>query len=183
LNRDDCPEALWQLKLHFDKVFSQHLPKDYSKNHQRPTEIVHIFHNGRNYSHASTHLGNSLILYYPSLAAVAPIAGSIQKIMVCGEPVQLTIRQQALLCTGVYDLFIRYPSFPAQLYSLEMDDGMPDAVPLTCIISHVARFIFGPDQAVILNLSRVGLKSKLISTLIQPLGMIEVRIYLFMYIY
>lgn len=156
LNRDDCPEALRQFKLLFDKAFSRKPQKD-EKYHPRRTEVAHITYNGVNYSRATTHLGNSLVLYYARASPTAintPTAGSIEKIMVNGTVVQLSIRRQMQLPPGSYDPFLRYPSFPARLYSAEMDSGSLDVVPLTSVLSHVARYNFS-NQAVILNLSRV----------------------------
>ena len=153
LNRDDCPEALRQFKLLFDKAFSRKPQKD-EKYHSRRTEVAHITYNGINYSRATTHLGNSLVLYYPQASPTTSTAGSIEKIMVCGTVVQLSIRRQMQLPPGSYDPFLQYSSFPARLYSAEMDSGSLDIVPLTSVLSHVARYIF-VNQAVILNLSRV----------------------------
>lgn len=156
LNRDDCPEALRQFKLLFDEAFSRKPQKDDDKKyHPRRTEVAHITYNGLNYSRATTHLGNSLVLYYPSPTVNRPIAGSIEKITVCGTVVQLSIRRQMQLPPGSYDPFLRYSSFPARLYSAEMDSGSLDVVPLTSVLSHAARYNFS-NQAVILNLSRVS---------------------------
>ena len=157
LNRDNCPEALRQFKFLFDKAFSRKSHKE-EKYHPRRTEVAHITYNCINYSRATTHKGNSLVLYYPQASPTAavntPIAGSIEKIMVCGTAVQLSIRRQMQLPPGSYDPFLRYPSFAACLYSAEMDSGSLDVVPLTSVLSHVARYNFS-NKAVILNLSRV----------------------------
>jgi hypothetical protein len=76
--------------------------------------------------------------------------------MVLGTAVQLSIRRQIQLPPGSYDPFLRYPAFPARLYSAELGPGSEslDVVPLESVLSHVARFKF-LDRAVILNLSRV----------------------------
>lgn len=153
LHRDDCPEALRQFKLLFDEAFSRKPQKDDEKYHPRRTEVAHITYNGVNYSRATTHLGNSLVLYYPSPKINTPIAGSIEKIMVLGTAVKLSIRRQMQLPPGSYDPFLRYPAFPARLYSAEMGEAL-DVVPLGSVLSHVARYKF-LNQAMILNLSRV----------------------------
>ena len=95
-----------------------------------------------------------MVLYYPQASPTATTAGSIEKITVYGTAVQLSIRRQMQLPPGSYDPFLRYSSFPARLYSAEMDSGSLDIVPLTSVLSHVARYNFS-NQAVILNLSRV----------------------------
>jgi hypothetical protein len=110
-----------------------------------------------NYSRAETHLGNSLVSYYPSKSATEPVAGSIQTITARGQHVWLTIKRQALLPSGSYDPFVRYPYFPASLYSSRMFEGNVDHVPVASVVSHVARFtVPGTEVAVILDLSRVS---------------------------
>ena len=101
------------------------------------------------------HLGNSLILYYPSPSDHVPAAGSIQKITQNGKNFWMTVKRQAPLPPGAYDPFSRYPFFSARLYSSNM--GTEDHIPLSSIITHVARFHLH-DYAVILNLSRVSSK-------------------------
>jgi hypothetical protein len=154
LARDDCPEVIRQFKYFFDKAFSQEQP---SNSRDRIGEIAHIMHDGVNYSRAETHLGNSLVSYYPSKFATKPVVGSIQKITARGQHVSLTIKRQALLPSGSYDPFVRYPYLSASLYSSKSFEGNEDHIPVTSIVSHVARFMVpGTEVAVILTLSRVS---------------------------
>ena len=73
------------------------------------------------------------------------------------DPLKLSIRRQMQLPPGSYDPFLRYPAFPARLYSAEMGSGSEslDVVPLGSVLSHVARYKF-LNQAMILNMSRVN---------------------------
>lgn len=102
---------------------------------------------------ASTDLGNSLILYYPSLEA-DPIAGSIEKIVTQGDVTEFTIRHQALLPTGSFDPFLRYAYFPAKSYASQMEDTI-DMISPSSVVSHCARLEYSNNRSVILNLSRV----------------------------
>ncbi|RDB28284.1 hypothetical protein Hypma_001412 [Hypsizygus marmoreus] len=111
----------------------------------------------------STHLGNSLVLYYPSSLSTTPVAGSIEKITISSSGVQLAIKRQARLPPGLYDPFRRYPSFPARVYSSKMDDGPADMVSFDSVVSHVARYTFSSNRAVILNLSRSCLNNMIIA--------------------
>ncbi|KAJ7732855.1 hypothetical protein B0H16DRAFT_1328496, partial [Mycena metata] len=109
---------------------------------------------GVNFSRASMHLGNSLVLYYPSPSASTPIPGSIEQILSKGEKTSFVIRRQAPLPQGKEDPFARYfPHFPAQTYSSKMLDTT-DMVEPHMILSHFARFEFSQDRAVVVNLSR-----------------------------
>ncbi|KAJ7080261.1 hypothetical protein C8R44DRAFT_653822 [Mycena epipterygia] len=155
LNRADCPEVIKQFKVLFDLTFSPH--------NDRSTESVpaedgkdraHYTHQGVNYSRASAHLGNSLVLYYPSSNASSLIAGSIQCIETAGDDTIFHIRRQAPLPPGKFDPFLPYPHFPARTYSSFMEDVVDKVKPFA-VISHCARFEFSDNRAVILNLSRV----------------------------
>jgi hypothetical protein len=156
LSREDCPQAIRQFKLFFDKAFSRDLGEERHVHHETMREVAHVQHGGINFSRATTHLGNSLICYYPSSTTSTPVAGSIQKITVSGSDIWLYVKQQAPASSDTYDPFIRYPSFPAKVYSSSTLDR-EDRIPITSILCHVARFDFSYNRAVILNLSRVSL--------------------------
>lgn len=159
LRRPECPEVIKQLKVLFDKAYSSQFQPDSEPSQMKisplPIEVAHYRHNGVNYSRATTHLGNSLVLYYPTGDAVSPVVGSIQKITTSKTGVRLHIQRQAPLKAGQRDPFARYPSFPASTYSAEMQPmNRLDVIDLSSIVTHVARYIF-KDRAIIVNLSRV----------------------------
>ncbi|KAF9555250.1 hypothetical protein CPC08DRAFT_611241, partial [Agrocybe pediades] len=152
LRRADCPEVLRHFKALFDKAFSPHVRAESEPRLQTsplPVEVAHYKHNGINFSRARTHVGNSLVLYYPTPNSINPIAGSIQKITTSTAGVRLHIQRQAPLKEGQRDPFARYPHFPARTYSSEMQK-MPrlDVVGFSSVVSHVARYNFG-DRAII----------------------------------
>ncbi|RDB30197.1 hypothetical protein Hypma_010457 [Hypsizygus marmoreus] len=160
LRRPECLEVIKQFKALFDKAFLQGLSVNSrliadAATSASPSEVAHYTYNSVNFLCSSTHLGNSLMLYYPSPSSVMPVAGSIKKIMSSSRDVELSVKHQVRLPPGSYDLFSRYPSFPARVYSLKMDNGLADRVSFELVVSHVARFTFSSNCAVILNLSRV----------------------------
>lgn len=65
LNRPDCPEIIQQFKNLFDKAFSSHIPQIQEMSTSGRTDVAYYAHNGVMFSCCSTHLGNSLVLYYP----------------------------------------------------------------------------------------------------------------------
>ncbi|KAF7335733.1 hypothetical protein MVEN_02229000 [Mycena venus] len=90
LNRSDCPQVIREFKRLFDLAFT---PRDFGEETPPKNDQEHAHYNfkGVNYSRASTHLGNSLVLFYP-LNSTQATAGSIEKItgagtmiMVCGR--------------------------------------------------------------------------------------------------
>ncbi|KAJ6565160.1 hypothetical protein DFH09DRAFT_873950, partial [Mycena vulgaris] len=154
LNRLDCPEVIKQFKILFDVTFSprtdrsaESLPAENNKDR------AHYTHQGVNYSRASTHLGNSLVLYYPSSNAEAHIAGSIQRIETDGDDTIFHIQRQAPLPAGKFDPFAPFIHFPARTYSSMMEDII-DEVPPSSVFPHCARYNFSDHRAVILDLLR-----------------------------
>ncbi|KAJ7315536.1 hypothetical protein DFH08DRAFT_820466 [Mycena albidolilacea] len=84
------------------------------------------------FSRASTHLGNSLVLYYPPNSNIA-VAGSIKQTLSVGDGVKFVIRRQAPLPRGMRDPFARYPLFPASTYSSEMENFTDTAPVDDCV--------------------------------------------------
>ncbi|KAF8166801.1 hypothetical protein K438DRAFT_2065086 [Mycena galopus ATCC 62051] len=155
LSRPDCPELIKQFKVLFDLTFSPHLDRSSeSLPNENGKDRAHYTHQGVNYLRASTHLGNSLVMYYPSSSAMSPIAGSIQRISAEGEQTYFHIQRQAPLPLGKFDPFLPFPHFPAKTYSSSMDDIIDKIQPIS-VLSHCARLEFSHDRAVILDLSRV----------------------------
>ncbi|KAJ7099239.1 hypothetical protein B0H15DRAFT_771406 [Mycena belliarum] len=159
INRPDCPAVL----LEFHRLFSLYLginlgdkpAPEKSSNKKADSEAAHYDHEGVHYSRSSTHLGNSLVMYFlPSSGKT--YAGSIEKIVVGKGTVDFTVRRQAPLPSGKNDPFKMFPHFPATTYSSKMSDEV-DTIEPGCIIGHCARYNFSDERAVILNLSRVRL--------------------------
>jgi hypothetical protein len=155
LRRPDCPEIIKQFKAIFDRAFT---PRSEAVGTSPPLmkdgERAQYMFNGISFSRASTHLGNSLVLYYPSASASTPMAGSIEQILSKGEETSFIIRRQASLPPGKLDPFCRYfPYFPAQTYSSKMQNTT-DTVDPSLILSHCARFEYSDERAVVVNLSR-----------------------------
>ncbi|KAJ7075966.1 hypothetical protein B0H15DRAFT_738799, partial [Mycena belliarum] len=154
LNREDCPEVIRQFKRIFDLAFTRRnfRAEDDSVPGQ-DREKAHFIFKGVNYSRAKTHLGNSLVIYYPP-GSTESVPGSIEKILVENNTATFLIRHQAPLPVGSVDPFKPFVHFPAKTYSSKMLSGELDKVNPSSVLSHCARFEFSNDRAVILNLSR-----------------------------
>ncbi|KAJ7265279.1 hypothetical protein C8J57DRAFT_1005151, partial [Mycena rebaudengoi] len=154
LRRPDCPAVISEFKRLFDLAFTRRNFRDEeTPKPGKDRESAHHTYKGRNFSRASTHLGNSLVLYYPA-NSTTPIPGSIQKIEVVDNEAFFYIRRQAPLPPDKYDPFSRFPHFPATTYSSKMVNGSCDRVHPSKVHSHFARFEFSDDRAVVLDLSR-----------------------------
>lgn len=108
------------------------------------------------FSTASTHIGNSLVLFNPEGDRnLSLVPASIQGIVDRGREVTISVRRQALATnSSTPDPFTRYPYFPAKLYSLNLEKDVED-IPLEWVQCHFARFKWSDELAVVLSLSRV----------------------------
>jgi hypothetical protein len=185
--RLDCPPAIRECRDIFDRVYapksSQNsyqefaedpmndaiqvpdcamtsaVPDDLYTLLRRRTAILcaTLKFDGVIYSRASTHLGNSQILYYPRGDwTLTPVPASIKYIygMLTGELLFAAQRHLPLDphdCT--IDPFSIYPDFPAKMYSTKLESRLEN-VKVTWVVSHFARWTVSSRHSVILSLSR-----------------------------
>jgi hypothetical protein len=125
-------------------------------SHQNPRLGVraHLDYEGGHYSRASTHVGNSLILYIEQGSGKV-IAGSIEEITSLESGPEFRVRRQAPLPAGKNDPFKRFPDFPATTYSSAMSTQV-DVIHPKAIIGHYAWFKFSDERAVVVGLSKVS---------------------------
>ena len=106
------------------------------------------------FSRHSTHMGNSLIIFYPSgNLQLFPVPGSIKYIFEHVGHVHFAVQQQLPSKHGA-DPFHHYPHFLAQLYSCCMSDSLEMIHP-AWVLSHYAWWRFSPQCDVILTLAQV----------------------------
>ncbi|KAK0495388.1 hypothetical protein EDD18DRAFT_1015674, partial [Armillaria luteobubalina] len=158
LNRPDCPQHMRDFKHLLDKALrlKDRRVVDFEANPPTSRQTSHVYYTYCNviYSQASMHLGGSLVCYYLHSASSELCIGSIQEIRTEHGQVSFKIRGQAPLPSSKYDPFQQYPDFPAMTYSSHMVNGPLDSVHPKLVRSHVARYEFSNDQAVILDLCR-----------------------------
>ncbi len=168
LRKPNCPELIVQFKHLFDKAFTtsnsrknnDHMAKP---NSPRQTDRAYYTYQGVTFSRSTTHLGGSLVLYYPTASSVEPVAGSIQRIVTRGDQPCFYVKRQKTLPLSAFDPFQRYSFFSAKVYSSDMSDEPEDKVPPSSVLSHVARYNFSGKRAVILNLCKVSLSQPLLN--------------------
>jgi len=155
LGQPDSPAFLRECKALFDKVFgerSDNLPAasafgpvpDHLKPVIRGTQIAlratHIV-NGVIYSRSSTHIGNSLIVFYPGgNRSSCAVPGSIQHIMFYSNNVVVfVVQRQVSAPPSQLDPYADYPHFPAQIYSNSLSPKLEIVRP-DWVVSHYARW-------------------------------------------
>lgn len=172
INRPDCPAILKECKGIFDKAFEDGVDEDdnpadsayistpttlrcFVKSH-RVALRARCRINQTMYCRSSTHVGNSLVMFYPKGdMSREPVPGCIEHIIF--EPngeVTFTIRQQLPAPSGFVDPYIEWPHFHARVYDTSLAPQLEGVDP-EWIVSHYARWAFDKNHAVVLNLSRV----------------------------
>ena len=112
-------------------------------------------HHGVIYAISSTHLGNSLILFYPhGDKSKSPIPGCIKFIFEQGRLV-FTVQRQLEAAQGVLDPFEPYPHFSAKLYSSCLSEEL-EVVHVDWVLCHFVCWQISSEHVVVLSLSRVS---------------------------
>ncbi|KAG1812395.1 uncharacterized protein BJ212DRAFT_1276786 [Suillus subaureus] len=115
---------------------------------------AHILHNGSTYTHDSTHVGNSLILYYPGgVKSMQPAPGIIKFIFETQQGVAFAV-QCHLPLHSYPDPFCHYPHFPACLYSSVLSDHLEIVMP-EWVVSHFVQWNFSVQHIVVVSLCQV----------------------------
>ncbi|KAG7093911.1 hypothetical protein E1B28_007547 [Marasmius oreades] len=158
LRRPDCPTAIKQLKVLFDKSF---VPANATIESEPLREIkgsrrAYAKHDGHNFSGFKTHEGNASIIYRPA-STDSPRAGQIQWIENIktsdGDAALLHVRPYQPLRKAVYDPFVRYPHLDVKTYSSTLSDT-EHIIQLDDVVAHAARFDYSQGRSVFLNLAR-----------------------------
>ncbi|KAF8577135.1 hypothetical protein K439DRAFT_1365397, partial [Ramaria rubella] len=179
LGRSDCPPAIKECKLLFDKAYAPQHDEYPSSNFDQnflssskpvpvPCDLQHlvkqpkiIFHAwlpfGRIvYARYSTHCGNSLVFFYPSGdKTTQPVPGCIQYIIEIDSHISLAVQRHYPMKSGTIDPYRHFPHFPASLYSVALSPTI-GFVEVDWVLCHFARWLFSPDHVVVLLLSMVS---------------------------
>ncbi|KAF8576401.1 hypothetical protein K439DRAFT_1622880 [Ramaria rubella] len=149
LGSPDCPSAIKECKLLFDKVYRKQ--DDDSPDNQPLTGASQILpdnlrllmkqHKG---ALASTHLGKSLILFYA--------AGCVQYIVLLEGQITFVVHHHNPAVSGIVDPFAPYPHFLAKLYSSQLVEHL-EIVQVQWVLGHFAQWSISSENVVILNLT------------------------------
>ncbi|THU77171.1 hypothetical protein K435DRAFT_702973 [Dendrothele bispora CBS 962.96] len=158
LRRPECPEAVRQLKVLFDKSFVPANATSETREfvERKGARRAYAKYDGVTFSGVATHAGNASIIYRPTVNG-ASVAGQIQRMedvkTTNGFIVRLHVRPYQRLSKSLYDPFRRYPHFQATTYSSLLEDTVHQ-IGLDDIVAHAARFDYSHGRSVFVNLSR-----------------------------
>ncbi|KAG2344895.1 hypothetical protein BDR05DRAFT_831417, partial [Suillus weaverae] len=157
LNRPSCPPVFRDVKSLFDRfvlptvnvILEDHsIPPTFKEN---VLEDLRCLIKGSIYAHELTHVGNSLILYYPNGVMHTQTPGTIKYIFRTKHGVGFAVRRHLLLQSFYPDPFRHYPYFPAQLYSSAVTDHLEVVMP-EWVVSHFTWWNFSPQHIVAMSL-------------------------------
>ena len=147
LARPNCPTAIHKCKILLDRAYGSEVdvesadddglllkthvdsptPTTTAPDLQRLIGKLSVFQRARvkhvtgvSYSRSSTHVGNSLILFYPNGNRLsAPVPGSIKYIYQAEDAFHFAVQHQHPIHgrSSIADAFSAYPHFPAKVYS------------------------------------------------------------------
>jgi hypothetical protein len=171
--RPDSPPFLKECKRYLDKAFST---TSEDSNHVAdsafraiPAELRGVIpagsrvatrarhlHDGVVFSRSKTHVGNSLIMYYPNgNRRDSPIPAEIENIVVgMDQKYTYVVRRQLPAPPGTVDPFAPYLHFPAKVFSSKVSSTL-EVVSPHWVMTHYARWNLDRDRVVVLDLSRV----------------------------
>lgn len=192
LSRPNCPTAIHECKILLDRAYGSEVDVESANDDglllktrvDSPTptaaapdlqrligklsvfQRAHVKHvTGVSYSRSSTHVGNSLILFYPNGNRLsAPVPGSIKYIYQAEDSFHFAVQRQRLIHgrSSIADAFSAYPHFPAKVYSSNLEN-MLETVRCSWVYSHYARWAVSEDAVVVLTLSKVSLTASFLS--------------------
>ncbi|KAF9233655.1 hypothetical protein BU15DRAFT_53607, partial [Melanogaster broomeanus] len=147
-----CPPAIRECKALFDK----HITGNREPAFSSARAVFHARHQqaGVLFSRHSTHVSNSLIMFYPA-GSRTPVPRCIKYIFEDNECVQFTVQRHLPASPNVVDPFPHYPYFPARLYSKDLDPNHELVDPVK-VLSHCARWHFSAQYVAVLVLTKVG---------------------------
>ncbi|KAG2062212.1 hypothetical protein BDR06DRAFT_869113 [Suillus hirtellus] len=160
LTRPSCPPVFREVKSLFDRFVSPLVdanPISVSEDHSPTPQAVlhaHTLHKRSIYTYDSTHVGNSLILYYSGgIRNVQPTLGIIKYIFEMERVVGFAMRHYLPLHSHP-DPFHHYPYFLACLYSSMLAEHLKTVKP-EWVVMHFARWNVSPQHIVAMSLSSV----------------------------
>ncbi|KAG1836959.1 hypothetical protein DFJ58DRAFT_615406, partial [Suillus subalutaceus] len=149
LNRPSCPPVFRDVKSLFDRFVSPTVDA-IIEDSLRAVLHARVTYKGSIYTRESTHVGNSLVLYYPDGVMHTQIPGTIRYIFRTKDGLGFAV-QHHLPLHSYPDPFRHYPYFPAQLHSSSRADHL-EVVRPEWVVSHFARWNFSPQHIVAVSL-------------------------------
>jgi len=155
LARPDCPPAIKECKILFDRLSSSNVATTPVASEQ-PLSPSHVQYDGLTYAQSRSHLGNSLILFSPDGDTAAPLVpGQIIHIFICRDSTTFWVRRYLPLEKGITDPFQPYVHVPIKLCSSKLNPTL-EKVEVNWVVGHFALYPLSIEQIAVVSLSRVS---------------------------
>jgi hypothetical protein len=153
LARPDCPPAIKECKILFDRLSSSTtVSKPVTSGQTSPARVQH---NGLSYTQSTTHLGNSLILFSPNGdTSISLVPGQIKHITTYKNITVFFVHRYLPLKSGVTDPFQAYIHIPIKLYSSQVDTKL-EVVQVNWVTGHFALCSLSDEHIAVVSLSKI----------------------------
>ena len=117
---------------------------------------AHLKYDGLKFSRSSTHLGNSLVMFYPNgNRSLSPVPGQIEHIIIkAGQPM-FALKRHLPMSQAVADPFRFYEHLRMKVYSSQFTDVL-ELVDVEWVTGHFAQYLVTSAHVVVMSLSRVS---------------------------
>ena len=123
--------------------------------HRQVVLHARFTHDGVVYARSSTHIGNSLIYFYPGgELSLTPVPGCIKYIFNGPNGISFAVQRHLDSAVNTVNPFAPYPDFPAALYSSSLAEKL-EVVEVGWVTSHFARWKISSENVVVISLSKV----------------------------
>jgi hypothetical protein len=130
-----------------------------------------VQHCGLRFSRSSTHLGNSLIQFYPAgRTSSETVPGCIKYIYRTQGGISFAVQRHLDVNPDTANPWASYPHFPGRLYSKSLADKLEPVAP-DWVVSHFVRYQVSPEHTLVLSLDTVSQKP----SQVFPLSLIKLQ--------
>jgi hypothetical protein len=156
-NRDECPDSS---SGDDDDSCQRPVPVPDDLRHlvsdNRVVLMARHQHGGLRFSRSSTHLGNSLIQFYPAgQTSPEAVPGCIKYIYRTKAGVSFAVQRHPDVSPDTDNPWVSYPHFPGRLFSTSLADKLESVNP-DQVISHFVRYRLSPEHTLVLSLDTVS---------------------------
>lgn len=157
-SKSNADPAIYQEGLESEKIQIHEVPpslRPLVPGQSKTTLSARLRAHDLMYSRASTHAGNSMVMFYPEgNRAAVPVPGSIQYIFKKDGVMRFAVHRYRKLPPGVYDPFSRWPDFPASLWSSRTSEVLEE-VKVDDVYCQFVQYAVSEDSVVVLSISKV----------------------------
>jgi hypothetical protein len=177
-NRDKCPDSS---AVDDNHSCQQQVPVPGDLRHlvtdDKVCFMARLQHGGLRFSRSSTHLGNSLIQFYPAgQTSSETVPGCIKYIYRTQDRTVFAVQRHPDISPDIVNPWVSYPHFPGRLYATPLADKLESVEP-DWVVSHFVRYQLSPEHTLVLSLDPVSQTKTTFSTLANQISELIILYY------